>query len=240
MMMIILAVQLLSPIRTLLGSVVVQVDFSEVSTALGYVTPAGPGRQIVLFRHTGMVLAYAAMIAYLIYRRAGLYRPGSPGRILGGTVRRVMASTVSIFSMVTMSVVMEHAGMTDVLARGFAEGMGSLFPFFAPWIGALGAFMTGSNTNSNVVFGALQLRTAQLLGFSAAVILAAQTAGASLASVMAPTKVVVGASTAGMAGREGDVLRKLVVYTGLLVLLISVFTIALTSFLPFAGAWLAP
>jgi len=104
--------------------------------------------------------------------------------------------------------------------------MGSLFPLAAPWIGALGAFMTGSNTNSNVVFGALQLRTANLLGLPAAVILAAQTAGAGLASVMAPTKVVVGASTAGMAGREGDVMRKLVVYTGLLVLLVSLLTAA--------------
>jgi lactate permease len=84
--------------------------------------------------------------------------------------------------------------------------------------------MTGSNTNSNVVFGALQLRTAQLLGYSAAIILAGQTAGAALASVLAPTKVVVGASTAGMAGREGDVMRRLLIYTGLLVLLISFLT----------------
>jgi lactate permease len=90
--------------------------------------------------------------------------------------------------------------------------------------------MTGSNTNSNVVFGALQLRTAHLLGYSAALILAGQTAGAALASVLAPTKVVVGASTAGMAGREGEVMRKLVAYTGLLVLLISLLTII--------GAWL--
>jgi lactate permease len=56
------------------------------------------------------------------------------------------------------------------------------------------------------------------------VILAGQTAGASLGSAMAPTKVVVGASTAGMAGKEGDVLRKLLVYTGLLVLLVSILT----------------
>ncbi len=126
--------------------------------------------------------------------------------------------------MVAMAVIMEHAGMTDRLARGLAEGMGQLFPLVAPWIGALGAFMTGSNTNSNVVFGALQLRTAQLLGFQVAIILAAQTAGAALASVMAPTKVVVGASTAGMAGREGDVMRKLLLYTSLLVLLISALT----------------
>ena len=85
----------------------------------------------------------------------------------------------------------------------------------------MGAFMTGSNTNSNVLFGALQLRTAQLLGFTAAIILAGQTAGASLGSIMAPTKVVVGTSTAGMSGREGDVMRRLLVYAGLLVLLIS-------------------
>jgi lactate permease len=84
--------------------------------------------------------------------------------------------------------------------------------------------MTGSNTNSNVVFGGLQLQTAILLGYPAAIILAAQTAGASLASVIAPTKVAVGASTAGMAGREGDVMRKMILYTGLLVLLVSLLT----------------
>jgi lactate permease len=137
----------------------------------------------------------------------------------------VMSSSVSIASMVAMAVIMEDAGMTDTLARGLAEGIHSLYPMVAPWIGALGAFMTGSNTNSNVVFGALQLKTAQLLGYSAALILAAQTAGAALASVIAPTKVVVGASTAGMAGHEGDVMRKLLVYIGLLVLLISFLTI---------------
>ena len=85
--------------------------------------------------------------------------------------------------------------------------------------------MTGSNNNSNVVFGALQMHTAGLLGFNAAIILAGQTAGAALASVIAPTKVAVGASTAGMAGREGEVMRKLLAYTGLSILLISVLTL---------------
>jgi len=136
-----------------------------------------------------------------------------------------MSSSVSIASMVTMAVIMENSGMTETLARGLAEGTGKAFPFVAPWIGAIGAFMTGRNTNSNVVFGALQMRTAELLGYTIAIILAAQTAGAALASVMAPTKVVVGASTAGMAGKEGDVMRKLVIYTGLLGLFISLLTI---------------
>ena len=217
-----LGVQLIPAVNDFLGGlVVIRVEFPELSTAQGYVTPAGAGRVIRLFSHAGAILTYASVLAYLIYRRAGLYRPGAAGRIVDGTVRRVMSSSVSIASMVSMAVIMEHAGMTDSLARGLAEGMGRVYPLVAPWIGALGAFMTGSNTNSNVVFGALQLRTAQLLGLSAALILAAQTAGAALASVMAPTKIVVGASTAGMAGKEGDVLRELLVYTGLLVLLVS-------------------
>ena len=224
MMVVILLVQFTPAVRDFLGQAVIRVDFPEMRTSQGFVTQAGPGRIIHFFHHTGMVLVYSAILAYLFYRRAGLYSPGAVQRILEGTVRRVLSSTVSIFSMVTMAVIMEHVGMTDVLARGLAEGMGALFPFFAPWIGALGAFMTGSTTNSNVVFGALQLHTAELLGFSAAVILAGQTAGASLGSAMAPTKVVVGASTAGMAGREGDVLRKLLVYTTLLVLLVSILT----------------
>jgi len=222
---VILAVQLIPALFDLLGKVVLQVHFPETRTALGFITPAGVGRKIAVFRHTGTVLIYAAIIAYLIYRRAGLYQPGAVRRILGGTLQRVMSSSVSILSMVAIAVIMDHAGMTDRLARGLAEGVGRLFPLVSPWIGALGAFMTGSNTNSNVVFGALQMKTAALLGYSIPVILAAQTAGAALASVMAPTKVVVGASTAGMAGREGEVMARLLIYVGVLLLLISLMTL---------------
>jgi lactate permease len=220
-----LGVLLIPAVKDFLGQVVLQVQFPETSTSLGYVTPAGTGRKINIFGHTGSLLLYSSILAYLIYRWAGCYKPGAVRRILDGTLRRVMSSSVSIASMVAMAVVMEHAGMTDTLARGLAEGMGALFPFMAPWIGALGAFMTGSNTNSNVVFGGLQMRTAELLGFAVPVILAAQTAGAALASVIAPTKVVVGVSTVKMAGKEGEVMRTMGLYVVLLVLLISALTI---------------
>ena len=220
-----LGIQLIPGVRAALGKVVLSLEFGEVSTSEGYVTPAEAGRSIPIFRHAGAILLYASLIAYCIYRRAGLYSPGAAGRIITGTVRKVMSSSVSIASMVAMAVVMQHAGMTETLARGLAEGVGALFPLVSPWIGALGAFMTGSNTNSNVVFTILQMRTAELLGYSAAIILAAQTSGAALGSVIAPTKVVVGASTAGMEGREGDVMRKMLVYTGLLVLMMGVLAL---------------
>ena len=219
-----LGVQLIPDIREYLGQIILRVEFPQVVTARGFVTPAGSGRTIPIFRHPGSILTYSSVFAYFIYKASGLYKPGSAGRILHGTISKVMSSSVSIASMVAMAVIMENAGMIETLAQGLAQGMGRAFPLVAPWIGALGAFMTGSNTNSNVVFGALQLRTSELLGYQAAIILAGQTAGAALASVMAPTKVVVGASTAGMAGQEGYIMRKIMVYTGLLVLLVSLLT----------------
>jgi len=220
-----LSIQLIPAVRTTLGQVVFTLDFPEVSTKLGYLTAAGAGRKIPVFRHAGAILLYSSIIAFFIYHRAGWYQDGAAGTIISGTIKKVMSSSVGIAAMVAMAVVMEHTGMTETLARGLAEGVGGLFPLASPWIGALGAFMTGSNTNSNVVFAALQMRTAELLGYTVAIILAAQTSGGALGSVIAPTKVVVGASTAGMEGREGEVMRKLMVYTGLLVALMSVFAI---------------
>jgi lactate permease len=73
-------------------------------------------------------------------------------------------------------------------------------------VGTLGAFMTGSNTNSNVIFGMFQKQTAELAGLSVAVILGAQTAGGSIGSMLAPAKILVGCSTVGLAGKEGPVL----------------------------------
>ena len=225
LVIIILVVQLVPGVKGALNSVTIQFEFPQVTSSLGFITPAGAGRKISILSHAGTLLFYASVIGYFIYRRAGLYQPGAAKRILTGTVKRVMSSSISIASMVAMAVIMENSGMTDALARGLSDGMGSIYPAVAPWVGAMGAFMTGSNTNSNVVFGALQLRTAQLLGYPAMIILAGQTAGAALASVMAPTKVVVGASTAGMAGREGEVMRVMVPYTLILVVLISILTL---------------
>jgi lactate permease len=68
----------------------------------------------------------------------------------------------------------------------------------------------------------LQLRTSELLGYKAPLILGAQTTGGAVGSVVAPTKIIVGASTAGMAGKEGGILRVLLGYTGLLLLLVSI------------------
>jgi lactate permease len=215
---------LIPPVKEFLGQVSIQIRFPETVTALGYVSPAGTNRPIHIFTHAGAILVYTSLVSFFIYHRAGLYEAGAGKNILRATVKGMMSSSLSIALMVAMATTMQGSGMTEALARGLAEAVGKAFPLVAPWIGAIGAFMTGSNTNSNVVFAGLQMRTAELLAYSVPAILAGQTAGAAVASVAAPTKVVVGASTAGMAGKEGDVLRALIGYTALMVMVIGLLT----------------
>lgn len=178
-------------------------------TARGFRTPAVVGRALALISHPGMVLVYAAALTHGLYRLRGMAAPGDAGRIVRATVGRMGPSTIGILAMVAMAEVMTYAGMTDSLASALAAGFGRFYPWVAPWIGALGAFMTGSNTNSNAVLAALQLRTSQILGLPAAAMLAAQTAGGAFGSVIAPAKLIVGASTAGLVGDEGLALRRL-------------------------------
>jgi lactate permease len=217
-------IQLVPRIHDLFNRVVLQVQFPAVNTSLGYVTQSEAGRPISLFGHAGAILFYTSVIAYATYARAGRYQPGAAGRIAAATLKGVLGSSLSIAAMVGMASIMAHAGMTDLLARRLAASVGGAFPLASPFIGALGAFMTGSNTNSNVVFAVLQMRTAELLYIGAPLILAAQTAGGAIGSVLSPAKIVVGASTAGMAGSEGMVMRRMLVYGGALVLLVGIVT----------------
>lgn len=219
-----LVIQLVLPLNGFLSQVQFGFDFPATRTLVGYVVPAGPGRQITIFRHAGMILLVSSAAAYLFFKSAGWYKNGALSRILATTGKRVISSSVGITSIVMMAVIMQHAGMTDTLARGFSTSLGWFYPALSPWIGALGAVMTGSNANSNLVFSALQLRTAELLGLPAAIILAAQTTGGALGSAVAPTKIIVGASTAGLEGREGDILRKLLPAICVLLLIVSIMT----------------
>ncbi|HBG75023.1 MAG: hypothetical protein A2X25_04550 [Chloroflexi bacterium GWB2_49_20] len=213
---------LLVPVfKDILGKTVIQVQFPQTITSLGYITPAGTNRPIHIFTHAGAILVYASLISYFIYNRSGLYQNGAAKRILNSTLKSVMSSSLSIAEMVAMAMIMQQSGMTEAIAQGLAASVGVAYPVVAPWIGAIGAIMTGSNTNSNVIFASLQMRTAELLSYSVPIILAAQTAGAGLASVIAPTKVVVGASTAGMVGREGEIMRSMIGYTTFLLSSIS-------------------
>lgn len=226
---LILLVQFVPSVKEALSPVQLRVLFPAVATARGHLSPAQTGRTIAWLVHPGTLLTVAAAVSYLLYRSFGRFRPGAGGRVLRATIGRMGDSGLGVVSMVSMAVIMDHAGMTAALASGLAAAFGGLYPLASPWIGALGAFMTGSNTNSNALFTSLQQGTALMLGLAAPAILAGQTAGAAVASVLAPTKLLVASGTVGLAGEEGSILRRLALYVVPILLGLSFLVLMLVS-----------
>ena len=203
-----------------LDFVTINYDFGSVATTFGWETAAESGRSISLFGHAGALLIYTTLTTFLWYRWNGTHTQSvySARAILRKAVKGWIKPTIGIYAMVAMALTMSHAGMTEMLAQTLSA-TAVLFPLLSPFIGALGAFMTGSNTNSNVVFGQLQMQTAVALNLSVGLILAAQTAGGAVGSIFAPAKVIVGCSTVGEA-EDGPVLKMTTLYSLLIILVV--------------------
>jgi lactate permease len=219
---IVFLAQLVPPVEAFLGQVVLRVAVPELVTARGWQTPAGFTTGIPIFGHAGALLIYASLITFVLYVRQGRYKRGALHRIGRDVVRRALPASLGIATMVGMSVTMEHAGMTYCLAEGVSRVMGPAFLLASPFIGALGAFMTGSNTNSNVIFGAFQQQVATLAGLNPVLALAAQTTGGAVGGMFAPAKVIVGCAT--VCAGEGPTMRKAFVYGTVILGIIALVT----------------
>jgi lactate permease len=197
----------LPSIRSFLSQFSLQFYFSAVKTSLGFETTATQ-QSLAVFLHPGFAISLTALTSYLIYRKLRILPPKSYRRIGVRTWETSAPTSLAVIFMVGMSSLMEHTGMMLLLAQTLSHVAGAAFPFFSPWIGILGAFATGSNNNSNVMFAVLQQNTAQILGLNASVIIAAQTAGGALGSMLAPAKLILGCTTAGIPDRQGEILRQ--------------------------------
>lgn len=103
--------------------------------------------------------------------------------------------------------------MPLAMAEWVAGNVGAVWPFFAPVTGALGAFIAGSNTVSNLMFSAFQYGVAERLAMSTVMIVALQAVGAAAGNMVAIHNVVAASATVGLLGREGDTLRKTILPT---------------------------
>ena len=108
---------------------------------------------------------------------------------------------------------LEIQSMPIAMAEWVSMNVGAVWPFFAPFIGALGAFIAGSNTVSNLMFSLFQHGVATALGVSAAMIVALQAVGAAAGNMIAIHNVVAASATVGLLGQEGATLRRTVLPT---------------------------
>ncbi len=166
--------------------------------------PGGFTGNVQPLRHPGTLLLLSLLI--------GARLQGVPLRTLGpafaASARRLLPVTVALLAMLALSRLMLHAGMIAALEQAAVLGLGRAWPLLAPAVGALGSFVTGSATASNVLFTTLQAQTAQALGLAPVTMVAAQGFGAAIGNIVCPHNVVAGAATVGLSGREGEVLRR--------------------------------
>ncbi len=104
-------------------------------------------------------------------------------------------------------------GMPIVMAEWVASRVGNVYPLFAPSIGALGAFIAGSNTVSNLMFSFFQFGVAERLAMPTTFIVALQAVGAAAGNMIAIHNVVAASATVGYLGKEGLILRKTIIPT---------------------------
>ncbi|WP_417579124.1 L-lactate permease [Nitrincola sp.] len=103
--------------------------------------------------------------------------------------------------------------MPRAMAELVAGSVGDVYPFFAATVGALGAFIAGSNTVSNLMMAQFQFDTAQLIGVSSAMLIAAQAVGAAAGNMIAIHNIVAASATVGLLGREGQTIRMTIIPT---------------------------
>ena len=125
--------------------------------------------------------------------------------------------------------------MPVMMAQAVADSVGGIYPFFAPAVGAMGAFIAGSNTVSNLMLAEFQFSVAETLGLSTAMMVALQAVGAAAGNMIAIHNVVAASATVGLLGREGATIRKTIlptlyylVFTGIIAL-IAFYVIGVTD-----------
>lgn len=151
---------------------------------------------------TGTAILVAALVAGLFMG----FSPKALAREYLATIKVVRASLLTIAAMLALGFVSRYSGMDAILGLAFAK-TGVWYPFFGAMLGWLGVALTGSDTSSNVLFGSLQVMTAQQVGVSPTLMAAANSSGGVMGKMIDAQSIVVASTATRWYGQEGTILR---------------------------------
>ncbi|TGN57624.1 L-lactate permease [Paracoccus liaowanqingii] len=161
----------------------------------------------------GTVMIIASLISVALFRMRG----SAYGRAWAISGRTMIAAAPALLLAVPMVQVFINSGsegmasMPITLAEGMAAATGASWPLFAPIVGALGAFIAGSNTVSNMMFSLFQFSTAESIGLDLAgitMVVVLQAVGGAAGNMVCVHNVVAASAVVGLTDREGDIIRK--------------------------------
>ena len=152
-------------------------------------------------------------------------------KVLATTIVNLRFTTITIVCLIALASVMNYSGMIGAIAAGLVAVTGSYYPLFAPLIGAIGTFVTGSDTSSNILFGKLQANVAHQLGMNgtgtflgfhgseADWLAAANSTGATGGKMISPQSIAIATGASDMEGKDDAILRKAIPYALLYIII---------------------
>jgi lactate permease len=165
----------------------------------------------------GTLLLISGLITMAVLRLS----PGRSLKVAGASLDQLKWAILTVASVLALAYVMNQSGQTITLGL-WAAGAGDFFAFLSSLIGWLGVAVTGSDTSSNALFGALQVTAAEDAGISPVLLAAGNSSGGVLGKMVSPQNLAIGAAAVGLAGKEGDLFRKVLGWSLGLVLIMCI------------------
>jgi lactate permease len=159
-------------------------------------------------------------------------RPALALRTYLRTLNEIKWAILTVSAVLAVAYVMNLSGQTITLGT-WAAGAGGFFAFLSPLVGWFGTAVTGSDTSTNSLFGALQVAAAHKAGLSPTLLAGANSSGGVLAKMVSPQNLAIGAAAVGLGGKEGDIFRKVLGWSVVLVLIMAVLVLLQSGVLSF-------
>ncbi|MBK1972545.1 lactate permease LctP family transporter [Campylobacter sp. TTU-622] len=174
----------------------------------------------------GTAILFAAFLTIVILK----IKANDAVECFNATLKEMAIPCLTIGLVVAFAFVSKNSGMSSTLGLAFAH-TGGAFSFFSPIIGWIGVFLTGSDTSANLLFGALQQISAQKLGVSEALFLAANSVGGVVGKMISPQSIAVACAAVGLVGRESELFKFTLKYSIAFVILVGIWTCIIAFFL---------
>jgi lactate permease len=169
----------------------------------------------------GTAILLSGILAVLVIPKYGF---GRAIACYGRTAKQLRFPIITIAMILGLAYIMNYSGMSASMGLALAA-TGALFPFFAPILGWLGVFLTGSDTSSNALFGSLQKTTATQIGVNPALTVAANSSGGVCGKMISPQSISVATAATGLVGQEGTIFRFTLFHSVGMVLFICILTL---------------
>ncbi|WP_348697158.1 lactate permease LctP family transporter [Duganella fentianensis] len=173
-----------------------------------------------LLSAVGTAILLSTLISMVLLR----FKPMAGVRALADTVVELRRPIMSIGLVLAFAFVANYSGMSSTLALVLA-GTGAAFPFFSPFLGWLGVFLTGSDTSSNALFCSLQNTTAHQINVSDTLLVAANTTGGVTGKMISPQSIAVACAATGLVGRESELFRFTLKHSLLFATIVGIMTV---------------